>query len=90
VTVLVCVLALYFFGGETTKGFALALTIGMFIGAYSSIFNAAPVWVILANRKDKRRLTNRDNTPKKEKEPSKEKKQPKDEHDASSWLKDEV
>ena len=56
----------------------------------AKVFNAAPVWVILANRKDKRRLTNRDNTPKKEKEPSKEKKQPKDEHDASSWLKDEV
>ena len=89
---MVCVLSLYFFGGETTKGFALALTMGMFIGAYSSIFNAAPVWVILANRKDKRRLSNRDNAPKKEKEKesSKDKKQPKDEHDASSWLKDEV
>ena len=92
VTVLVCVLSLYFFGGETTKGFALALTIGMFIGAYSSIFNAAPVWVILANRKDKRRLTNRDNAPKKEKEKvsSKQKDEPKKEYDASSWLKDEV
>lgn len=91
VTVLVCVLSLFFFGGETTKGFALALTVGTFIGAYSSIFNAAPVWVILANRKDKRRLEHHANAPKKEKESTKEKKhEPKDQHDASDWLKDEV
>jgi preprotein translocase subunit SecF len=44
-TVLFCALALYFFGGETTKNFAFALMIGFVSGAYSSICNASPIWV---------------------------------------------
>lgn len=44
-TVLFCAVALYVFGGETTKNFALALIIGFASGAYSSICNASPVWV---------------------------------------------
>jgi SecD/SecF fusion protein len=35
--------ALYFFGGETLKDFALALLVGIGSGAYSSIFIAAPL-----------------------------------------------
>lgn len=45
VTAMLVVLALYFFGGETTKYFALAMTIGIFIGTYSSIFVASPLVV---------------------------------------------
>lgn len=37
------VIALLFFGGETLKDFAFALTIGIASGAYSSIFIASPV-----------------------------------------------
>ncbi len=37
---LLSVLALLFFGGETLRGFAIALTIGIVIGTYSSIFVA--------------------------------------------------
>lgn len=44
-TVLFCSLALYFFGGETTKNFAFALTVGFISGAYSSVCNASPIWV---------------------------------------------
>lgn len=44
-TVVMATLALYLFGGETTKNFALALLIGFISGAYSSIFNASPIWV---------------------------------------------
>lgn len=44
-TVLFCAVALYLFGGETTKNFAFALIVGFGIGAYSSIFNASPIWV---------------------------------------------
>jgi len=44
-TTLVAVLALLFLGGEVIRGFALALTIGIVVGTYSSIFIASPVVV---------------------------------------------
>ncbi|HEV7702092.1 MAG TPA: protein translocase subunit SecF [Candidatus Paceibacterota bacterium] len=46
-TVILVLLALFFFGPVTTKYFALMLTTGMFFGTYSSIFLASPllVWV---------------------------------------------
>jgi len=44
-TVLFTTLALYYFGGDTTKDFAFALLIGFTCGAYSSIFIASPLWV---------------------------------------------
>lgn len=45
VTVVIVLLAVYFIGGSTTKNFALALTIGMAVGTYSSIFIASPLLV---------------------------------------------
>jgi preprotein translocase subunit SecF len=42
-TVFITCLALLFFGGVVLKDFALALTIGVVIGTYSSIFVASPV-----------------------------------------------
>ncbi|MDR7865244.1 MAG: protein translocase subunit SecF [Sporomusaceae bacterium] len=56
VTVLFCSLALYFFGGETTKNFALALTVGFVAGAYSSICNASPIWVTLKEMSERHRV----------------------------------
>ncbi len=46
-TVILVLLALFFFGPVSTKYFALMLTAGMFFGTYSSIFLASPllVWV---------------------------------------------
>lgn len=44
-TVLLSLIAIYFFGGESIKYFSLALIIGIFLGAYSSIFVASPVLV---------------------------------------------
>lgn len=44
-TVLLTLLALYLFGGESIKLFVLALLIGIASGTYSSIFNAAPILV---------------------------------------------
>lgn len=41
ITSLVTLFALYFFGGETTKNFILAMILGIIIGTYSSIFNAS-------------------------------------------------
>jgi preprotein translocase subunit SecF len=40
ISVLFVVVSLYFFGGETLKGFSLAIIIGVFTGTYSSIFVA--------------------------------------------------
>ena len=40
-TVMLAMLALYIFGGLTTKYFALAILIGVFFGTYSSIFIAS-------------------------------------------------
>ena len=57
-TVFTCmftVLALYFFGGETTKDFAFALIIGFASGCYSSIFIASPLWLTLRNWADQKR-----------------------------------
>lgn len=48
-TVLLVLLAVFFFGGETTKFFALALMIGVFFGTYSSIFLASPLLVTMYN-----------------------------------------
>lgn len=44
-TTLLALIAVYFFGGETTRSFALALIIGITSGAYSSIFLASPLLV---------------------------------------------
>lgn len=44
-TVLLSLVAVFFFGGDTTRFFALALIIGVLSGAYSSIFLASPLLV---------------------------------------------
>lgn len=46
-TVLLPLLALFFLGGSTIHSFALALLIGMASGAYSSIFVASPLLVLV-------------------------------------------
>lgn len=48
-TVIIALLALVFFGPESTKIFALMLTAGMFFGTYSSIFLASPMLVLVQN-----------------------------------------
>ncbi len=44
-TVLLTLTAIYFFGGESIKYFALTLIVGVFFGTYSSIFTASPLLV---------------------------------------------
>lgn len=55
-TVLFATASLYFFGGETTRNFSLALLIGFTSGCYSSIFNASPIWVTWREITDRRRM----------------------------------
>lgn len=54
-TTLLTLAALFFFGGETIKYFSLALLIGIFLGAYSSIFIASPLLVEAFNWQNRRR-----------------------------------
>ncbi len=42
--ILIVLIALLLFGGVTMQNMLLALLVGIFSGAYSSIFNAAPLW----------------------------------------------
>lgn len=50
-TTLLSLIAIFLFGGETVKYFALALIIGIFLGAYSSIFVASPILIWFSGRK---------------------------------------
>ncbi|MED0755999.1 protein translocase subunit SecF [Aneurinibacillus thermoaerophilus] len=54
-TVLVCAIALFIFGGESIRSFTLALIIGLVFGAYSSIFIASQIWVSLKERELKKK-----------------------------------
>jgi preprotein translocase subunit SecF len=47
---------LFIFGGSTIHNFVLTLLIGIFIGTYSSIFNATPLLVVWQNWSEKRKL----------------------------------
>jgi preprotein translocase subunit SecF len=47
-TVIIMLVALFLIGPESTKDFALTLTIGMVAGTYSSIFLASPLLVLIS------------------------------------------
>ncbi len=49
-TTLLVLLAVFFFGGETIRDFVLALMIGIFCGAYSSIFLSSLLLTVLNRR----------------------------------------
>ncbi len=51
ITTLLSLIAIYFFGGESIKYFSLMLIIGIFLGAYSSIFVASPLLVAIHSRR---------------------------------------
>lgn len=46
ITTLLVLLAILFFGGSSIRDFVLALSIGAFVGTYSSIFLASPLLVV--------------------------------------------
>jgi adenine phosphoribosyltransferase len=48
--VILPILSLLLFGGDTLKDFAFAMLIGVAVGAYSSIFVATPILVVLKER----------------------------------------
>ena len=52
VTTFLAMLPFLFFGGDAIYGFAVAMCFGIVIGAYSSIFVASPMQLILGVRRD--------------------------------------
>jgi preprotein translocase subunit SecF len=52
VTTLLVLIALLLFGGELIRQFALALTVGVAVGTYSSIYVAANVLLMLGISRD--------------------------------------
>lgn len=51
VTVFLALLAVFLFGGESTRPFAMLLLVGVLVGTYSSVFIASPLLVTLSSRK---------------------------------------
>jgi len=54
-TVVITLLALFFFAGSAIHYFVLALLIGIISGTYSSIFNASPLLVVWQEWEDRRK-----------------------------------
>ena len=54
-TTIFTLLALYFFGGVTTKDFVLAMLLGIAVGTYSSIFFASVLLVFYNDIKAKKK-----------------------------------
>lgn len=50
---LLSVLAILFFGGDVLRGFALAMTWGIVVGTYSTIFVASPMLIYMNLRREK-------------------------------------
>lgn len=53
-TVLIVLLSMFWLGGASIKQFVLALLVGIFIGTYSSIFNASQLLVVWQNISSRR------------------------------------
>ena len=51
-TVLMALIALYFFGGEVIRGFTFAMLFGVLVGTYSSVFIAAPFLIMIGVKRD--------------------------------------
>ena len=50
-TVMIVLIALFFFGPESLRGFVLALIFGTIVGTYSSVCVASPLLVDLTGKK---------------------------------------
>src|SRR5215469_5535931 len=51
-TVLMALIALYFFGSEVIRGFTFAMLFGVLVGTYSSVFIAAPFLILIGVKRD--------------------------------------
>jgi preprotein translocase SecF subunit len=51
-TTLLSIIAVLIFGGEVLRGFAFAITFGIIIGTYSSIYIASPIVMFFKVKRD--------------------------------------
>ena len=51
-TVMMALIALYFFGGEVIRGFTFAMLFGVLVGTYSSVYIAAPFLILIGVKRD--------------------------------------
>lgn len=54
-TTLIVLLAIFFFGGDSIRGFMFALIVGVLVGTYSSLFIASPVMYDTINDKKQKK-----------------------------------
>ncbi len=55
ITTLIMIVALYILGVPSIKEFSFPIIIGLLAGVYSSIFLAAPMWALMADKFDKKK-----------------------------------
>jgi SecD/SecF fusion protein len=55
-TMIVVLLIMFIFGGESIRGFIFAMLVGIIVGTYSSLFIATPVLVDTISKEDKERV----------------------------------
>ncbi|MNR59721.1 bifunctional preprotein translocase subunit SecD/SecF [compost metagenome] len=53
---IIVLLIMFIFGGESIRGFIFAMLIGIVIGTYSSLFIATPVLVDTISREEKKNV----------------------------------
>ena len=53
---IIVLLTMFIFGGESIRGFIFAMLIGIFVGTYSSLFIATPVLVDTISREEKNQI----------------------------------
>lgn len=54
-TVMLALAALLVFGGASIRDFSLTMLVGVFLGTFTSLFIASPVWMLWRNHDDERR-----------------------------------
>jgi SecD/SecF fusion protein len=60
-TMILVLLIMFVFGGESIRGFIFAMLVGIIVGTYSSLFIATPVLVDTMSKEDKEAIEKRHN-----------------------------
>ena len=55
-TMIVVLLIMFVFGGDSIRGFIFAMLVGIVVGTYSSLFIATPVLVDTISKEDKNKV----------------------------------
>ena len=61
-TMILVLAIMFFFGGDSIRGFIFAMLIGIIVGTYSSLFIATPVLVDTMPKADKKQIEDEHNS----------------------------